>query len=199
LRDEIQKAIEVLIGKPMWNCTRAGDMACFQFGERTEASTGKGMPIQIGEYALHLQCPWRLVKEDAIIMAALDVYHPRVGNEEADVRDFDWEHEPNLLEQRSQELFAEGAQYQVERVEASRAGAVDLFLEGRFAVRNFPGGFHARGALATVPAKKCAITFCRIRKKYGLRIREAERHSRKVREHLFHFFMGQNRGAWPQC
>ncbi len=138
MRDAIQIALDALLGKPVWKCTRAADMACFQFGARRSKTT-KRVLIEVGEYALHLQCPWRIVKDDQIVMAALDVYHPRRNDEGAGSPDFDWEHESNLLEHRSQEFFQNGAtEYLVQEVVAGNAGAVRIALEKGFWLEIFP-------------------------------------------------------------
>jgi hypothetical protein len=72
-------------------------------------------------------------------MAALDVYQPREGNKDVDSIDFDWDHQGNLLEQRSQEFFQGGnAEYAVLRVEAGTAGAARIELEHGFWVEIFP-------------------------------------------------------------
>lgn len=133
MQEEIQNATTVLIGKSVWECKRAGDMAMFQFGERRIRTSHKGQPGEVGEYALHLQCPWRIVNGDEIIMAALDVYKPQSGHEEDDNPDFDWERAGNLLEERSKRFFENGTrEYAVEGVEAKHAGALRLTLQGGF-------------------------------------------------------------------
>lgn len=131
MQDEIQTAARVLVGKPLWLCRRAGDMAMFHFGERRKETNRKGEPTEIGEYALHLQCPWRIVLQDEIMMAALDVYKPQSGHEKEDNPDFDWEGAGNLLEERAETFFENGRrQYIVESVHAERAGALRLALQG---------------------------------------------------------------------
>jgi len=70
MQKEIQNAAAVLIGKPLWECNRAGDMAMFQFGARRMMPSPRGVMREVGEYALHLQCPWRIRNGDKIIMAA---------------------------------------------------------------------------------------------------------------------------------
>ena len=63
-----------LIGKAMWTCRRASDMAMFHVGSRRHVRTFKGEPAEIGEYALHVQCPWRIVRNDSIVVASGDLY-----------------------------------------------------------------------------------------------------------------------------
>ncbi|MGB8769187.1 MAG: hypothetical protein WCC92_06210 [Candidatus Korobacteraceae bacterium] len=131
MRDQIQAAAVVLVGKPLWLCRRAGDMAMFHFGERRKETNRRGELSEIGEYALHLHCPWRIVNGEEILMAALDVYKPQSGHEEEDDRDFVWERAGNLLDERARAFFDNDArEYIVECVQAGHAGALRLSLEG---------------------------------------------------------------------
>lgn len=131
MRDAIQRAAEALVGKPVWKCTRAADMACFQFGAHRQVTNSRGETVEVGEYALHLQCPWRITKGDQVVIAALDVYKPREDNQADDSSDFDWDHEENLLEERAKSIFGNGMrEYVVQRVEAGNGGALTMVLQG---------------------------------------------------------------------
>jgi hypothetical protein len=50
-------AFEVLIGLRLSIVRRAADMLVLHFGNIRAHSSGKGT---VGDYALHVQCPWRL-------------------------------------------------------------------------------------------------------------------------------------------
>lgn len=49
----------------------AGSMRIFHFGEISEANEGVS-----GQYAMHVQCPWRLLQGDTIITGSGDWYEP---------------------------------------------------------------------------------------------------------------------------
>jgi hypothetical protein len=138
MQQEIKDAVSVLVGKSVWRCTLAADMACFQFGERRIAKSFRdGSERQVGEYALHLQCPWRIVKDEKVLLAALDVYKPQGGQD--DTPDFDWATSGNLLEERIATFFEHGArEYSVEGLGVGPAGAVRLSLEGEFSFEIYP-------------------------------------------------------------
>ncbi len=138
MQEQIQTAASVLLGRAVWRCTRAADMACFQFGQRRNVRNFRGDEAQVGEYALHLQCSWRIVKQDQIIVAAFDVFRPREGHETEDGLDFNWE-AGNLLDDRIRVFFEnDSRQYTVEDVQAGRAGALRLILEGEFSFEICP-------------------------------------------------------------
>ena len=114
-------------------------MACFQFGQRRTVKKFRGNMVEVGEYALHLQCPWRIVRDDQIAMAALDVYHPREGREGEDSPEFDWEHAGNLFDERVQTFFENGTrEYKVVGVEAGHAGSLRVLFEGHLWLEIFP-------------------------------------------------------------
>jgi hypothetical protein len=81
MKAEIESALAVLVGKPLWSCGRAADMATFAFGERKNAKTRKGDFRHVGEYALHLQCAWRITQGDKVVVGSMDVYYPPDENE----------------------------------------------------------------------------------------------------------------------
>lgn len=138
MQQQIQDAASVLIGKSVWRCTLAADMACFQFGERRAVRSFRdGAERQVGEYALHLQCPWRIVSGDHIVIAALDVYKPQSGQEGNP--EFNWDRDGNLLQERAKTFFEDGTRkYAVEQVHAGGAGALRLLLQVGFWLEIYP-------------------------------------------------------------
>ena len=70
MRAEIQNALAILTGKALWGCGRAADLATFQFGERVARIDFFGKPSEVGEYALHVQCAWRIAQKDQLVVGA---------------------------------------------------------------------------------------------------------------------------------
>ena len=64
MRLEVEAALAPLVGKSLWAWTYAAGMAMFQIGAKMQyvARFGprKGQGREVGEYALHVQCRWRL-------------------------------------------------------------------------------------------------------------------------------------------
>ena len=58
MKHDIEQALQPLVAQPLWAIGRAADVAWFQFGERRSVSTHRGVPKEVGRYALHLECPW---------------------------------------------------------------------------------------------------------------------------------------------
>ena len=78
---------------------RAADMRTIQFGTVRTYSNGC-----VGEYALHIQCPWRLENAMGIITGSNDVYRPFDETKELD-DEFDWEHDENLQDHLLREIL----------------------------------------------------------------------------------------------
>lgn len=52
----------------------AADMRIFQFGSVKSVTTRHGKQGYVAQYSLHIQCPWRLEKDDKIITSSADYW-----------------------------------------------------------------------------------------------------------------------------
>jgi hypothetical protein len=68
---EILDTLTPLMGLPLSIARNAASMKCFHFGKISPHPKGKG---KIGEYALHVQCPWRFVRGGALFTGSQDAY-----------------------------------------------------------------------------------------------------------------------------
>jgi hypothetical protein len=131
VRAEVESATSVLIGKPLWICRRAADMATFQFGRRFETRDFFGRPSKVGEYALHVQCAWRIAEDDHVLVGNCDLYYPAdYEHTRGDVLDdFDWDHSPNRRDKLLAALFEGGKrEFVVQEVKAGTAGSLHFEL-----------------------------------------------------------------------
>lgn len=71
--------VESLVGRSLWDSTRAADMEMFQFGERVTNLDFRGNSRTVGELALHLQCSWRIVSLGRVLVGDRDLWTPRTG------------------------------------------------------------------------------------------------------------------------
>jgi hypothetical protein len=123
MKDEIQEALSVLIGKPLWGSSRAADMEMFQLGDRKAYRGGWR-----GDYALHVQCPWEIREGSRSIVESRDVYLPRADGT-ADATEFHWDQlGANLRDQRLELLFQEhdSKPLAVERIQAAETGVATI-------------------------------------------------------------------------
>lgn len=144
----IERELAVIIGLPMWRATRAADMLCLQFGAvRTSLSQygpRKGRLGTHGEYALHVQCAWRIAGPEGVVVGRADRYYPHSdllrGRE-----DWRWWEDPdwdstqlnaNRWDERIQPWMAAGP-YVVAGVTADELGGLRVAFARGFALDVF--------------------------------------------------------------
>ncbi|MFL0475401.1 hypothetical protein ACH0CI_25775 [Priestia sp. 179-F W1.4 NHS] len=87
MREAIRSQIGKLIGLNLRYAGRASNLFWLGFGEMISV-TRRGKTEELAEYALNIQCSWRITKDNKILVGSRDFYSSRTGwNEEND--DFD--------------------------------------------------------------------------------------------------------------
>jgi hypothetical protein len=127
LHSEILRAeLEKLVGLPLWGVGLAAGMLTLAFGNRYTVRTSLGREVEKGDFGLHIQCAWRIAREDEVVAGFADY----VALDHADRSAF------TTFYEALQSLFVESPR--VEAVESLRAGAFSLRLEGSLYVEAFP-------------------------------------------------------------
>ncbi|HEV3272086.1 MAG TPA: hypothetical protein VGZ93_07890 [Candidatus Methylacidiphilales bacterium] len=80
------KALTPLVGLPLSSIGRAANMLWLNFGEMREVPWGTATRI-IGDWAIHVQCTWRLYRRDRIFITSRDYYRSPDGTALGD----DWD------------------------------------------------------------------------------------------------------------
>jgi hypothetical protein len=139
MRTQVQKALEVLIGEPLWSSGRAADLEWFQFGQRRNVKDVRGGTKEVGEYSLHVQCAWRIRHGDQVIVGSRDLYYPPEETDDPP-DDFDWDVQgANRRDKRIAQLFEnETRQFLVRQVEVGAAGSFTIVLDDDYALEVFP-------------------------------------------------------------
>jgi len=140
MREAIEKALSVLIGQPFWKASRATDMEMLHFGERHQHTNRHDRIIEVGEYALHIQCAWRITHLDEIVVGRNDLYYPPDGSYEFP-EGVEWNIDlENMRDVRMKAFMQEHADSPlvVTSIEAHRAGAVNIFFTGDYVLELFP-------------------------------------------------------------
>lgn len=139
VREEIQKALDVLRGKPLWSSGRAADLAWFQFGKRRTVKGFRGDAKEVGEYALHVQCAWRIRVGDKVVVESRDLYVPPEENADRP-ENFEWDVQgANRRDQRIAGLFQnETRQFLVKQILVGEAGSFTIVLDSEYALDVFP-------------------------------------------------------------
>ncbi len=142
--NKVQQVTESLIGLRLSVARRAADMRVFHFGEMREGNGGT-----VGQYALHIQCPWRIDGPEGIVTGRRDLWEHISTKPMPD----EWEPgiDDNIQDVRLSNLFGgydnkthshvnSGESLVVESVRASDVGDLDIKLSGGYRLVLFPFG-----------------------------------------------------------
>jgi hypothetical protein len=142
MRAKIHNALLPLAGLPLWDVGRATDLTWLQFGQRRMVKDFRGEAKEVGEYALHLQCVWRLVQGEQVIIGQRDLYYPATpGRTSPEVpAGFNWDVQgANRLDYLLDEFFhRSNQQLIVEHTEVGCAAAFAIFFRDNFVLEIFP-------------------------------------------------------------
>jgi hypothetical protein len=140
MKAAVEEALAPLVGLPLWAGGRSLDLEWFQFGARKTVKGFRSVEKEVGEFAIHTQCAWRIAGPQGIIVASGDRLKPR-GNPENVPDDFD-PNEPGatLCDERMDAFFTQQGEESlvVERVIVGEWGDFSLGLKGGFTLSVFP-------------------------------------------------------------
>ena len=143
LKNEIEVQLAQLVGLPLVMTWRAADMRIFHFGMvRPHKKTN------VGEYALHIQCAWRLDSSRGIITGRSDLFHKPTGGYFSE----EWDYSGDTLQDsllrgvldsedaETDILLDADKQLSVERVHASNFVDVEIFFTKGYRLIILPTG-----------------------------------------------------------
>jgi len=93
MKARTEDALAPLIGLNLSKVGRGANMLMFTFGcLRSIPDTYRGGERQVGDFALHLQCAWRLRDTSRILIGFSDIYYPAdLAPSEPIPQHFDWD------------------------------------------------------------------------------------------------------------
>lgn len=116
--------IEILVGQKVNSIGRTAAMCWISFGNIVEIEGHKGKR-KVGKFALHLQCPWRIIDGANILLSSTDMFEPCSDYKEDG--DFDWDIQGNnLFDEKARIMFTEDKNIRVQEVKFS--GYYDLTI-----------------------------------------------------------------------
>jgi hypothetical protein len=147
-RIQVQEHLQCLVGLPLSVVHKAADMCVMHFGV---VCTNPDKGTSIGEYAIHLQCPWRIESSKGILVGDSDLWEPANAAEEIDWDTWHYEKNENLRDRLIGELLKgtcavtgsprnETGGLIVEAIEADDFGGVRFSLTGGYVLALFPSG-----------------------------------------------------------
>jgi hypothetical protein len=76
----IQQALTPLTGLPLRSIGRAANLLWLHFGKMRKVATHGGATKTVGDWAIHVQCAWRLCRQGRIEVAYRDYYYSPNGD-----------------------------------------------------------------------------------------------------------------------
>jgi hypothetical protein len=137
MKEAIRTELGKLINLKRREAGRASNLLWVGFRERILVKR-RGEAEEVAEYALHIQCSWRITRANKIIVASKDFYSPV---SECDVEEgFDWDEQgSNRFDERITS-FIEGVKEEliVERIDSDELGGLKIFLSESYVLEVFP-------------------------------------------------------------
>jgi len=138
MKEEIKLQLESLVGSKLNNIGRASNLFWLELGERLSVIR-RGRTIELSEYALNIQCSWRITKENTIVVASGDLYSPN-SDWNLDKEDFDWDVQGNNKFDEKIEYLMRSIKepLTVEKIDLDEIGGLTIFLSKGFRLNVFP-------------------------------------------------------------
>lgn len=136
---DIESTLNQLVGKPLISLGRAGNLIWFFFGKYIINKNKIGIERKVGEYVLHVQCSWRLVNENKILVGSKDIYMPH-SQHKGEGEEFDWDIEGmNRFDEQAKALNEYcKARLFVEQIQADSLGGVKIYFKNNHVLELFP-------------------------------------------------------------
>lgn len=149
LKDRVQEHLAPLVGLQLSIARRAADMRVFHFGKVSEVAGGT-----VGEFALHIQCPWRIEGRNGVVTGRRDLWEPskELQAREPELDLTHWKYDSGNLQDEKMGQFLEGYDPAtrsavnrkdgliVQAVSSDDLGGATISLSGDYRIVIFPSG-----------------------------------------------------------
>jgi hypothetical protein len=137
MREEIISHIGKLVDLKLQFAGRASNLFWLGFGDIISVNR-RGKTEETAEYALHIQCSWRITLDNKIVVASRDFYSPR-SDWEGNQDDFDWDIEgENRFDERIKNFLKVKGSLIVKQVEPDMIGGLKFILSDDYILDVFP-------------------------------------------------------------
>jgi hypothetical protein len=135
-----------LIGLKLSIASRAADMRVLHFGTIRPAAESilpsrKSKPRgSVGDFALHIQCPWRIETDDRIITGRADLWEPLERPEGFSYDDWDYHRDGNVQDHLIDQFMSNTDNLFVESVTIQSNCSFTIAFKGGYRLVVFPSG-----------------------------------------------------------
>lgn len=130
--------LKIIENLPLRYFGRACNLFWIGFGKLVKRKNSRGIYDEIAEYSLHIQCPWRIVRNNVIVIASQDIYIPKTNIEWTE--DFDWDVQgENIFDEKTNQFFSNyNDNLIVSRVLVDEYGGLEIDFNDEFKLQIFP-------------------------------------------------------------
>jgi hypothetical protein len=134
----IVASVSLLVGLPLVDTGLIGSMQTFGFGLGRDLPDRDGKLRHVPDFALHIQCAWRLVEREAAVVADRDLFYPAdVTSELPD--HFEWQEQLSRRTALLERFFQERSNSIVVRAIRARSdGALKIKFNDYLELQIFP-------------------------------------------------------------
>lgn len=137
MREEIKSQVEKLVGLKLQLAGRASNLFWIGFGDIAQIIR-RGKTEETSEYALNIQCSWRITWCNKIVVASRDFYSPNSEWEDNN-EDFDWDIQGNnRFDERIKTFLEVKGSIIVEQIESDSVGGLKVILSEGYMLEVFP-------------------------------------------------------------
>ena len=139
MKKAIEDNLKVLVGLPWWAIGRMVDLVWLEFGQRHRVRTFRGNWKVVGDWALHLQCSWRIGGPQGLLVASDDRFCP-AGDPGKAPKKWKWDTGPTRFDERVKSLLPQTAEGfgVVQKARGNRFRGVQLKLTNGLMIEIFP-------------------------------------------------------------
>ena len=136
MRKLIEAELGILIKQPLTDIGRAGNLLWLSFGKKIFVVDKNGCKKTQSEYALNIQCAWRIVKDCRIIVGSRDFYIPRT---DLQIDSFEWDTQGvNRFDEKIEELNFHQRYGIVDKISADEFGGIKITFNSSIVLEVFP-------------------------------------------------------------
>ncbi|WPP01676.1 hypothetical protein SFA35_10145 [Pseudomonas sp. HR96] len=142
LQQVVESALSRLVGQPLTGAARAVDMLTLQLGTLGQRRTPLGRLVEAGQWALHVQCAWRVSTAAGFYVGREDYWHP-AGASASNRSPGDWT--PDLGNRWDERMSAwidarSACAASIASVGSDSCGGLRLRFDDGYVLEVFPGG-----------------------------------------------------------
>jgi hypothetical protein len=135
---ETEIALRQLHKLPLLSIGAASTLLWIHFGQETTVTNRRGGTKTVGTWAIHIQCPWRIVSQQGIFTGSGDLWEPAVlGNDGRDEL-FDANKDTRRFDVQIKRFLSDAQGALVKKIAVDDSGGFRLFLERSYVIEVFP-------------------------------------------------------------